>query len=43
MLYTAPTFVDMVRASIPEQTFQAIPTDEQKSQIANGALKLMLM
>lgn len=41
MLYTVPTFIDMVRASIPEQTFQAILTDEQKSQIASGALKLM--
>jgi len=41
MLYTAPAFIDMVRASIPEQTFQAILTDEQKSQIASGALKLM--
>lgn len=41
MLYTAPAFIDMVRASIPEQTFQAILTNEQKSQIASGAIKLM--
>ena len=41
MLYTAPSFIDMIRASVPEQTFQAILTDEQKSQIASGALKLM--
>ena len=31
----------MVKASIPDQAFQAILTDEQKSQIASGALKLM--
>lgn len=41
MLYTAPAFIDMLRSSIPKQTFQAILTDEQKSQIASGALKLM--
>ena len=41
MLYSAPAFVDMVRASIPEQAFQAILTDEQKARIASGALKLM--
>ena len=41
MLYTAPAFINMVKASIPEQAFQAILTGEQKAQIANGALKLM--
>lgn len=41
MLYTAPAFINMVKASVPEQAFQAILTDEQKTQIANGALKLM--
>ena len=41
MLYTAPAFINMVKASIPEQVFQAILTDDQKTQIANGALKLM--
>lgn len=41
MLYTAPAFINMVKASIPEQAFQAILTDEQKVQIASGALKLM--
>lgn len=41
MLYTAPAFINMVKASIPEQAFQAILTDEQKEQIASGALKLM--
>lgn len=41
MLYIAPAFIDMLRASISEQTFQAILTGEQKLQIASGALKLM--
>ena len=41
MLYNAPAFINLVKASIPEQTFQAILTDEQKAQIASGALKLM--
>lgn len=41
MLYSAPSFINMVRASIPEQTFQAILTDDQKAQISSGALKLM--
>ena len=41
MLYTAPAFINMLKASVPEQAFQAILTDEQKTQIANGALKLM--
>lgn len=40
-LYTAPAFINMVKASVPEQAFQAILTNEQKTQIANGALKLM--
>lgn len=41
MLYSAPAFIAMVKASIPEQAFQAILTDEQRTQLANGALKLM--
>ena len=41
MLYSAPAFINVVKASIPEETFKAIFTDEQKSQIASGALKLM--
>ncbi|SHJ26721.1 hypothetical protein [Parasporobacterium paucivorans] len=41
MLYSAPAFINAVKASIPEETFQAILTDEQKSKFANGALTLM--
>lgn len=41
MLYSAPAFINAVKSSIPEETFRVIFTDEQKSQIASGALKLM--
>ena len=41
LLYSAPSFLNLVKASVPEQTFQAILTDDQKSKIASGALKLM--
>ncbi len=40
-LYSAPAFVNAVKAAIPAETFQAILTDEQKKKIAKGALKLM--
>ncbi len=35
VIYCPPAFINMVKASIPEQAFQAILTDEQKTQIAN--------
>ena len=41
MLYSAPAIVNLVKANIPGATLQAILTDEQKQQIAKGALKLM--
>ena len=41
MLYLAPAFINAIKASVPEETFQTILTDEQKSKIAKGALKLM--
>lgn len=41
MLYSAPAFINVVKASIPDETLQAVLTDEQKSQIAQGVLKLM--
>ena len=40
-LYTTPSFINAIKALIPEESFQAILTDEQKSKIAAGALKLM--
>lgn len=41
MLYSAPAVINVLKAAIPEESFQAILTDEQKSQLANGTLKLM--
>lgn len=41
MLYAAPAFINLVKASVPEQVFQAILTDDQKAELASGALKLM--
>lgn len=41
MLYSSPAFINLVKASVPAQTFQAILTDDQKAKIANGALRLM--
>lgn len=41
MLLSAPAFINAIKSAIPEETFQAILTDEQKAQLANGALKLM--
>ena len=40
-LCTTPGFIDLVKASFPEETLQAVLTSEQKSQLAKGALKLM--
>ena len=40
-LYTAPAFINAVKAAIPDVALQAVLTDEQKQQIAKGALKLM--
>ena len=40
-LYTAPAFIYAVKAAVPDVTLQAMLTDEQKQQIAKGALKLM--
>ena len=40
-LYTAPAFIDAVKAAVPDVTLQAVLTGEQRRQIAQGALKLM--
>ena len=40
-LYSAPAFVSAVKAAIPEEAYQVILTDEQKTKTASGALKLM--
>ncbi|MCQ9210588.1 hypothetical protein [Granulicatella seriolae] len=41
MLYSAPALIDVFKAIVPKQEFQAILTDEQKGKLASGALKLM--
>ncbi len=41
MLYSAPAFINVVKANIPQETLQAILTDDQKFQITKGTLKLM--
>ena len=40
-LYGMPAFINAAKAAIPEETLQAVLTDEQKTQLAKGALKLM--
>ena len=42
-LYTAPAFINAVKAAIPDVTLQAVLTDEQKQQIAKGPLKSVQM
>lgn len=41
MLYSAPSFINMVRAHVPEQTFQTVLSKDQKAKLASGALQLM--
>lgn len=41
ILYKAPAFINTIKASIPEETLQVILSDEQKTQLAEGALELM--
>ncbi len=41
MLYSAPSFINLVKASVPEQTLRAILNDDQKAKISSGTLKLM--
>lgn len=41
MLYSAPAFINLVKASVPKQDLRAILTDDQKEKLAIGALKLM--
>ncbi|NLD16770.1 MAG: hypothetical protein GX666_04210 [Tissierellia bacterium] len=41
MLYSAPTFINIVKSSVPKETFQAVLTDEQSRELASGTLKLM--
>ena len=40
-LYSAPSFINLVKAAVPDVTLQAVLTDAQKKQLATGTLKLM--
>ena len=40
-LYFAPAFIDLIKSCVPKHTLQAVLTDEQKTKIASGALKLL--
>lgn len=41
LLYSAPAFIDVIRASVPEETIRTVLTDEQKVRLRDGTLKLM--
>lgn len=41
LLYSAPSFISVIKATIPKEALQAILSNEQKEQLRNGALKLM--
>lgn len=41
MLYIAPAFMNVVKATIPKEQLTAVLTNEQKEKIASGALRLM--
>lgn len=41
ILYATPAFIDMLKKAVPDELLKAVLTDEQKKQIADGALKLM--
>ena len=36
MLYSAPAFINLVKASVPKQALQAILTDDRKEKLASG-------
>lgn len=41
LLYSSTSFIEVIKGFVPQETLQAILTDEQKSKIAKGALKVM--
>ncbi len=41
LLYSTPAFINVIKASLPEVSLQAVLSDEQKQKLAEGALKLM--
>lgn len=41
LLYSAPSFINAVKAAVPDITLQAVLSDDQKQQLAKGVLELM--
>ncbi len=41
ILYTSTSFIEVLKGLVPQETLQAILTDEQKLKIAKGTLKVM--
>jgi len=41
MLYSAPAFINAIKASIPKEVLQVVLTNDQKAKIASGTLELM--
>lgn len=41
LLYLASAFIDVIRASVPDEIIRAVLTDEQKVRLRDGTLKLM--
>lgn len=41
LLYTAPSFIDLLTETMPEEMLQAVLSEDQKQAIAKGVLKLM--
>ena len=41
LLYSLPSFLEIVKSNVPEDALRAVLTDEQKMQLKNGVLKLM--
>lgn len=41
LLYSAPSFIDTIRALVPETSLQAVLSDKQKLQLATGSVRLM--
>lgn len=41
LLYTAPSFIDLLTETMPEEMLQAVLSEDQKQAISKGVLKLM--
>src|SRR5699024_789196 len=41
LLYNTPTFLNIIKSSVPKSVLQAVLTDDQEEKLATGVLKLM--